>query len=277
MAAGPLNHVMLAAGSVADDLSYVALADISRILQRTADYRVIGGLMVTALAWRWDLGASLYRETLDADLGVPPLIARELRLADLFKAAEYRQVAGDRFEKPVAGIPAGLVGAAHTTYNAAIDVLVPAYTSRPRQNVSVSPDLIVTEVPGLQFALARPPVELTLELRRIRGQYISARLLFPDEVSALTLKAFATTVRMKATDVIDVWRCLEICFAAGVDAAAFGHGIAAEGAAIIKQLFDHQSGHGMRTLTGQQRLNRDAANQRYTRIRALMARLLPPA
>lgn len=134
----------------------------------------------------------------------------------------------------------------------------------------------MTEVPGLQFALARPPVELTLELRRIQGQYISARLLFPDEVSALTLKAFATTVRMKATDVIDVWRCLEICFAAGIDAAAFGHGTAAEAAAIIKQLFDHQSGHGMRTLAGQQRLNRDAANQRYTRIRSLRACSRPP-
>ncbi len=41
----------------------------------------------------------------------------------------------------------------------------------------------------------------------------------PMKVSALTLKAFATSVRMKPTDIIDVWRCLEICFAAGVKAA----------------------------------------------------------
>jgi len=34
--------------------------------------------MVTALACRWDLGASLYRETLDADLGIPPVLARDL-------------------------------------------------------------------------------------------------------------------------------------------------------------------------------------------------------
>ena len=57
MATRPLNHLVLAAGSVADDLSYVALADISRLLGTTTDYRVIGGLMVTALAYRWNLGS----------------------------------------------------------------------------------------------------------------------------------------------------------------------------------------------------------------------------
>jgi len=64
MAAGPLSRIVLAAASVADDLNYVALADISRVLDaQTTDYRIIGGLMVTALAVRWELGASLYRET----------------------------------------------------------------------------------------------------------------------------------------------------------------------------------------------------------------------
>ena len=43
MAAGPLNHIVLAAGSVADDLGYMALADISRLLDTAADYRVTGG------------------------------------------------------------------------------------------------------------------------------------------------------------------------------------------------------------------------------------------
>ena len=235
MAAQPLNRIVLAARSVADDLSYVALADIAGALNpRTSEYRIIGGLMVTALAARWDLGASLYRETLDADLGVPPLVVRDLGLADRLKAAGYEQVAGDRFERPVPDVPAGVSGVAPSTYRAAIDVLVPAYTSRPRQNVQIGPDLVTTEVLGLQIALARNPVELTLELRRLTGDMTTVGLLFPDEVSALTLKAFATRVRMKPTDVIDVWRCLEICFAARVDTAAFRRGTAAEGAAIIR-------------------------------------------
>ncbi len=102
MAAGPLSRIPLAAASVADDLTYVALADISSLLHdQTTDYRIIGGLMVTALAARWDLGASLYRETLDADLGVPPIAARDLDIAGRLKAAGYQQVAGDRFERPV--------------------------------------------------------------------------------------------------------------------------------------------------------------------------------
>lgn len=42
--AGPLNRLVLAAGSVADDLGYVALADIAGVLGiRTTEYRVIGG------------------------------------------------------------------------------------------------------------------------------------------------------------------------------------------------------------------------------------------
>ncbi len=127
MAAGPLNRIVLAAGSVADDLSYVALADIARVLStRTTEYRMISGLMVTALAARWDLGASLYRETLDADLGVPPLVLRDLDLADWLKAAGYEQVAGDRFERLVPDVPAGVFGVSPSTYRAAIDVLAPA-------------------------------------------------------------------------------------------------------------------------------------------------------
>lgn len=49
MAAGPLNHIV-AAGSVADDLGYIALADISHLLDTATNYRIIDGLMVTALA-----------------------------------------------------------------------------------------------------------------------------------------------------------------------------------------------------------------------------------
>lgn len=275
MAAGPLNHVVLAAGSIADDLGYMALADISRLVDPTTDYRVIGGLMVTALAYRWNLGASLHWETLDADLGVPPVVVRDLDLAGQLKAAGYRQVAGDRFEKPVRDIPAGLAGATAPAYHAAIDVLVPAYTSRPRQNVTVAPELVTTEVPGLQIALARPAVELTLDLRRLNGTLSSARLLFPDEVSALALKAFATRVRVKPTDIVDVWRCLEICLAAGTDAVAFSHGTPAEAAVIIRELFA-RNGPGIATLADQQRLSKDAADQRHTRIRALVERCLPP-
>jgi len=47
---------------------------------------------------------------------------------------------------------------------------------------------VTTEVLGLQIALARNPVELTLDLRRLSGHVMTVGLLFPDEVSALALK-----------------------------------------------------------------------------------------
>ena len=58
MAAGtPLTRVTLGAASVADDLGYVALDDMARALGGiAAEYRVIGGHMVTMLAARWQLG-----------------------------------------------------------------------------------------------------------------------------------------------------------------------------------------------------------------------------
>ena len=61
MAAGtPLPSLALGASSVADDLGYVALNDLGEALgDIVADYRVIGGHMVTMLAARWQLGAGL--------------------------------------------------------------------------------------------------------------------------------------------------------------------------------------------------------------------------
>jgi hypothetical protein len=74
----PLSHLVLAAASVADDLGFVALADLRTALgEETGDYRIIGGHMVTTLAARWQLGAGLYRETGDADLGISPVVVRD--------------------------------------------------------------------------------------------------------------------------------------------------------------------------------------------------------
>ena len=112
MAAGtPLTRLALGAGSVADDLGFVALNDVAGALgDITADYRVIGGHMVTMLAARWQLGAGLYRETGDVDLGIPPVVARDRRVVSRLKDIDYRQVEGNRFARGLSDIPAGVVG-----------------------------------------------------------------------------------------------------------------------------------------------------------------------
>ncbi len=72
--ATPLDRLLLVATSVADDVGYVALSDLSQAVgsEPPGNYCVIGGHMVTALVARWQLGSDLYRETGDTDVGVAP-------------------------------------------------------------------------------------------------------------------------------------------------------------------------------------------------------------
>jgi hypothetical protein len=280
MAAGtPLTRLTLGAASVADDLGYVALSDLARALgDIPADFRVIGGHMVTMLAARWQLGHQLYRETGDVDLGITPIVARDHHVVGLLKDLDYTQVAGNRFARGLSDIPVKIKDKGDPRRpEAFIDVLVPAYTRWARENVQVGDDLFTTEVPGLQLALARPPVTITLELRRLNGEILRCELPFPDEISALVLKSLATTVRSKDTDTADVWGCLEIAFAAGLGPADFSRGIRAESAAVIRSLFDRRRGAPVAALAAEQRLSAEATDARITRIRALIAHVLGPS
>jgi hypothetical protein len=275
----PLNRLALGASSVADDLGYVALNDLGGALgDIAADYRVIGGHMVTMLAARWQLGADLYRETGDVDLGIPPLAARDNRIVSRLKGINYLQVAGNRFARALSDIPVGMTDERNPRNpEALIDVLVPAYTSRARKNVRVGEELITTEVLGLQLALARPPVTISLELRRLNRLTLRCDLPFADELSAVVLKSLATTVRSKDTDITDVWRCLEIAFAAGIGPAEFTSGIRADSAKVIRTLFGSRHGAPMAALAAEQHLSAEAADKHFTRIQALIARVLGPA
>jgi hypothetical protein len=273
----PLSHLALLAASVADDLGYVALADLARAVGDDASgYRVIGGHMVTVLAARWMLGADLYRETGDADLGVTPVLARSIHLPGRLKALGYEQVAGNRFARRMSDIPVTLPGTRDAPRQAIIDILIPAYTRRARENVEVSEDLFSAEVPGLAAALGRPAVTMALELRRLNGEILHAALPFPDELSALVLKGLATRVRVRATDTTDIWRCLEIAFTARVMPQDFSRSGRDEAAAVIQALFRRRDGAGMAALAEELGLSRQAADQRFTRIRALIQRVIGP-
>jgi hypothetical protein len=120
-------------------------------------------------------------------------------------------------------------------------------------------------------------VILALEMHRLNGKVRQAELPFPDEVSALVLKSLATRVRVKDTDIADIWRCLEIAFAAGRGPADFTDGIRADSAAVIRKLFDGRHGPAMIALATEQHLSGRAADERFTRVRALIRRVLGPA
>ena len=106
----PLSRLVLQATSVVDDVSYVALADLAHVFGDDTDYRVIGGHMVTALVARWDLGAELYRETGDADLGVPPIVLQDGSLVNRLRGFGYEQVEGNRFARRLTDIPVRISG-----------------------------------------------------------------------------------------------------------------------------------------------------------------------
>jgi len=95
-------------------------------------------------------------------------------------------------------------------------------------------------------------------------------------VSAVVLKSLATTVRSKDTDIADIWRCLEIAFAAGLGPADFTRGIRAQSAEVIRSLFGSRRGAHVAALAAEQRLSAEATDARLTRIRALIAHVLGP-
>jgi hypothetical protein len=134
MATGaPLSRLALTASSVAGDLGYVALNDLAAALEDiTADYRVIGGHMVTMLSARWQPGAGLYRETGDVDFGILPIVARDEGIVSRLTDIGYVQIAGNRFARGLSDIPVRMTAESDSPNPQAL-VDVPRECSRSRE------------------------------------------------------------------------------------------------------------------------------------------------
>ncbi|MGI8519655.1 MAG: hypothetical protein ACR2MC_03435 [Actinomycetota bacterium] len=272
-AATPLNELVLAAVSVSDDLGFVAMADLSAALAGLIDVesRIIGGHMVTLHVQRWELGRDLYRETQDMDLGIPPIAVKDGLLIDLLKERGYERTTGNTYARPIDDVPVS-VGEGQE-FAASVDLLVPVYTSRARDSVKISDDLTTTEVLGLAEALQRPGVEVSLELQRLNGETLRAKLMLPDEPSALMLKALVWQRRGAPKDAVDLWRMLEVGVAAGVSPDQFVGSTGEKSAEIAKRSFDKLNDGAMNAITSAQRLSDKAAQQWHTRIQALLRRV----
>jgi hypothetical protein len=195
-------------------------------------------------------------------------VVRDQHIVSRLKGIDYTQIAGNRFARGLTDIPAGLIGERDSSSpETFIDVLVPAYTSRAHENVQIGEDLFTTEVLGLQLALARHPVVITLTLRRLNGQTLKCEVPFADELSALVLKSLAT-------DMADIWRCLEVAFAAELRPTDFAKGIRADAAEVIRTLFAARREPAMEALAREQHLSGEAADERFTRVQALITYVL---
>lgn len=267
----PTNELSLVATSAADDAGFVALSDVAAILDRPEfnNAVVIGGHMVTLHARRW--GLHLFRETQDADLGIPQLTLNTTDIGPALEALDYRRIRRNRFAKPVVDVPVG-PGSDSEEIQAIVDILVPALTSHPRKNVEVG-DVVTIEVPGLAEALNRQPVVVGLRLARRNGAVLAASVRLPDERSALILKAMAWDARRAGKDAVDVWRCLEIALAAALGPDDLASDDGRRAMTILDAAFGSETSDGIVALAKTQGLNEAATTTRATRIRALVARL----
>jgi hypothetical protein len=272
----PLSQLVLQARSVADDLGYVALADLSAVLAEVgvADSRLIGGHMVTLHVYRWGLGQDLVRETRDADLGIPLMAARDPAIVDRLIKRGYKRDAGNRYVRKLTDIPVELGEEGDEGMEAAIDILVPAYTSRAKDNVRVGDHLTTTEVPGLADALRRPAAPVSLRLGRLNGDDLEAEITLPDEASALILKALAWETRGAPRDAVDLWRMLEVAVTAGVGGVGFAGGQGPRAVRIVRAAFTDRNGLAIRYLATERRLSQEAAGRLHTRLQALAKRVL---
>ncbi|HET9058396.1 MAG TPA: hypothetical protein VFN61_00625 [Acidimicrobiales bacterium] len=271
MAAVPLRTLVLKAASVADDLGFVALADVASACAGT-DALIIGGHMVQLHVYRWGLGAALYRETLDADVGMSRLTAKDTSVTDrLRRDLGYERTHGNVFERDVPDIPvAAPPGQPH---RAVVELLVPAYTSRARRNFSLGDHLTTTEVPGLAEALKCPPVVCQLKLARLNGQVLETNACLPDEVSALVLKVLVWRKRLEARDAVDIWRCTEVLMAAGINLSRLTGQTAASVREYLRSSVADRKGPFVTSIVRYRGLSANAGDALHTRLRATIAAL----
>ncbi len=162
-------RLSLAATSRAQDAGSLALADLADLAAEIgADYRIVGGQMVSLLVAISGVTGVPARDSLDADFGVPYQVAADARLTAGLAARDYQPAgAANRFTR---------TDAAGRTL--VIDVLAPSYTSRLQTNRAHG-TLVVDEIPGLSYALGVPPVTAELDIRLSDGAVLTFTVLLP--------------------------------------------------------------------------------------------------
>lgn len=230
--------------------------------------------MVQLHVYRWGLGAELYRETQDTDLGVPLMAARDPMLVSRLLAAGYERLTGNSFGRVIDDIPVTRTTAVTGERRAVIDILIPAYTSRPRDTRKLGEHLVTTEVPGLAEAFRRPAAMVDLELTRLNLAVVTARVAIPDELSALVLKVMAWRVRGAVKDAVDIWRCTEIALAAGVDGSTLKGKTGDIVRDELQRGVQNRDGPIVSAVVGFRRLSPDAGDALHTRLRAVVSRIL---
>jgi len=257
-----VQRLVLASTSRAADGGYLALADLAQIAAALdADYRIIGGHMVTLLTEAHGVAGQVpLRETLDADFGALPQVIADPRLPKALRDRGYAaHGAANRFARRQEDAQGWL--------DVVIDVLAPSYEGRLLPNQAHG-DLVVDEVPGLALALVRPAATVDLEVCLSGGGDLEMRIALPDLASALCVKALAYRGRYADKDAVDLWRLMSAAHATGLRADTWPATLTGrEAAAVLHKFFGRPGAAGLRQAT-----HRPAEQ---TRMRALIQAVVP--
>ncbi len=189
----------------AEQAAWKSLALTMRAIRQAsldpADFRLIGGAMVTLHVMRSGLGLPL-RATADSDIALPMQALIDSRLdVVLDELFDYRQ-GGNRWVSKAGGL------------EATVDVLVSASVVSDKPLVHEGRQF--DQAPNLALAMRRPALMVDV---LIENESITVSL--PDVLSGLALKLGARKVRSDDKDLEDIWRLLEVAQGGGIGPKEF--------------------------------------------------------
>lgn len=257
------TRIGLDSTSRAADSGFIALSDIAEITAALGvEYRIVGGHMVTLLVAAHGVSDDVpLRETLDADFGALPHVVADPRLAQALRAHGYTTPGvSNRFVRQHRDVDGEL--------DLVIDVLAPSYEGRLVSNQQHG-ELFVDEIPGLAYALNRPPAVVELSVRLLDGRELDMQIALPELASALCIKAFAYRERFADKDAVDLWRLMNAAHSAGLGPDTWPATVAGRRAAeVLRRIF------GKPASTGLNQISSRRSDQ--TRMRALVRAVIGP-
>lgn len=214
----PRSDLYLSSTSRAQDMGLLAVVDISDATTSIeAEYRLVGGQMVSYLVYAYGVTGVPDRDTADADLGTHSSVAADPRLLESLIARGYRQVKSNYLERNLLEEELAPSDDPADPHHPAIDVLVPSATSKLHPG-HVAGDMVVDAIPGLLLALNSEALNLDVAARLTTGREIHTSLSVPTPKAALCLKLLSYGSRYAPKDLVDIWRLLAVCHCAGVSA-----------------------------------------------------------
>ncbi|PRZ44330.1 hypothetical protein CLV47_101456 [Antricoccus suffuscus] len=192
------DSIHIVSTSNASDLGLIALADLAVAASGTP-YRVVGGQMVRLLTHIYPIPGVMERATTDADAGVDELTATGLGLHSALLDQGYTAESGNHYAKE-------LVGQGRLE----VDILVPRSVSAKTVRLGGRG---FDPIPGLNFALARSPTCVEVNVNLQDGRLLRFVVPIPDVEAALVLKLLAWQKRLAEKDLRDVAALLEIAHA----------------------------------------------------------------